>query len=76
MNSTYKDSIIITKENLLHTKIFNFNDEGKIKGIEIQKSGEQFVVLSAVLSDENLSLIHILLAKLLPHNLVMKMSKT
>ena len=53
MNSTYKDSIIITKENLLHTKIFNFNDEGKIKGIEIQKSGEQFVVLSEVLSDEN-----------------------
>ena len=42
MNSTYKDSIIITKENLLHTKIFNFNDEGKIKGIESPESSLWF----------------------------------
>ena len=53
ITSTYKTSITITKENLLHTKIFNFNDEGKIKNLEILKSGEQFLFLSAEPRDES-----------------------
>lgn len=48
INSTYKSSIALTKENLLHTKIFDFNDAGKIKNMEILKGGEPFLSLSAV----------------------------
>lgn len=53
INSTYKTSITITKENLLHTKIFDFNDTGKIKNVEVLKSGERFFALSAVPNGES-----------------------
>lgn len=53
VTGTYKNSVTITKENLIHTKIFDFNDSGKIKKIEVQKSGEIFFSVSADTSGES-----------------------
>ena len=53
INSTYKSAVVLTKENLLHTQIFSFNDEGKIKYIEVYKSGERFIYLSGKMEAED-----------------------
>lgn len=53
INSTYKEASVLTKENLLYTKIFDFNDKGKIKDIEIYKKGQQFLSLSSTFTEDS-----------------------
>lgn len=53
INSTYKDSLILTKEDLLYTKIFDFKDKGKIKDMEVFKKGEQFLSLSSTFTEDS-----------------------
>lgn len=53
ITGNYRNNIIITKENLIHTKVFDFADTGKIRKIEVQKSGEVFMQLEASGSGED-----------------------
>ena len=53
INSTYKEVTVLTKENLLYTKIFDFNDKGKIKDMEVYKKGQKFLSLSSTFTEES-----------------------
>lgn len=53
INSTYKNAATLTKENLLYTQIFSFNDKGKIKNIEVHKKGEMFMSLTSKFTEES-----------------------
>lgn len=47
INSTYKDTTILTLEDLSYTKIFDFNDPGKINTVEVYKKGTLFMTLNS-----------------------------
>lgn len=51
VNDSYKSAITLTKEDLLHTKIFNFSDSGKIKNFAIYKSEAEYASLTAEFTD-------------------------
>lgn len=53
LNSTYKNAATITKENLLYTQIFDFNDVGKIRLMEVYKKGELFMSLSSKFTEDS-----------------------
>ncbi|MBR5786326.1 MAG: DUF4340 domain-containing protein, partial [Clostridia bacterium] len=49
----YKNAATLTKENLLYTQIFSFNDKGKIKNIEVHKKGEMFMSLTSKFTEDS-----------------------
>ena len=53
INSTYKNSATLTLENLLYTQIFNFNDPGKIKTVDVYKKGDLFMSLTSQFTEDN-----------------------
>ena len=53
INSTYKNAATLTKENLLYTQIFDFNDKGKIKNVEVHKKGEMFMSLTSKFTEDS-----------------------
>jgi len=53
INSTYKEAAILTAEDLLHTKIFDFNDPGKINAVKVYKKGELFMSLNSQFTQDS-----------------------
>ncbi len=52
VTDTYRNNLTLTKENLLQTRIFNFNDPGKIRHVDVSRSGEPFFSLTADITGE------------------------
>lgn len=55
INSTQRDNVILTKENILHTRVFNFDDTGKIRYIETFKKNKRFFYLESKFEEEDVS---------------------